>query len=147
MFYLGHKGTRLASKHSGWISQDSSFRKSVRLWNIIGWSLAIITILGTFLVTSDVSNQKQMEEYYRNEVIEMLSNNTDAISMIGNDMDVVNYNISNRFNSKDISRSVLVRSNEGDFFILIRVDDDLEITELLVSESDDFSGNELSIVN
>jgi len=130
--YLGMNGNELAWKNKRWESQEE-FVKVQKRWARFGWILFVIStgfFIGLVYNNVELANEK---EYILDESYNMIFENEEAMHFIGDDLEIIQYLRGSSFIWKDTTHSIIVKTERGRYWAAIRLDENREIYEILLS--------------
>lgn len=131
-FYLGYKGNELSWRNKRW-KNDEGFFNAQRKWARAGWIMPIVYVLLLTLVILNQTTIKNQEEYIIDEVYRMISENEEAINLVGEDFEVLEYIRGSQFVFWKTTHSIILNSSKGKYWVAVRFNDGGQISEILVS--------------
>lgn len=130
--YLGINGNKLAWKNKRWESREE-FLKTQKRWAKFGW---ILFVLSTILFVGIIYNKVELaneKEYIIEESYNLIFENEEAIRFIGKDLNIIKYIRGSAFIWKDAPHSIIVKTERGKYWAAVRLDENGEIYEILLS--------------
>ncbi len=130
--YLGAKGNELAWRNKRWTGKNE-FWKAQKRWAKYGWILLVIS--NVFFV-SIIYNQLALaneKEYILEESYTMIFENEEAMHFIGDDLNIIEYIRGSSFIWKDAPHSIIVKTERGRYWAAVRLDENNEIYEIVLS--------------
>lgn len=132
MFYLGKNGNRLAWQNRHW-AHLSDFEKSQKRWGVAGLVLAPFLIALHLLVVYNIYFLETQEDYIVEESLKMINENEEAIRFIGGDVEITAYHRGSGFFFLESTHSLEVKSEFGNYWAAVRLDDNGEVEKVLLS--------------
>lgn len=131
-FYLGSKGNELAWKNKRWESIEE-FNKVQKVWARFGWIIFVLSIvLSSAFIYNRVGMERE-EEYILEESYRMIYENEEAMHFIGDELEILQYIRGSAFIWNDTTHSIIVKTERGKYWAAVRLDEDREIYEILLS--------------
>jgi hypothetical protein len=130
--YLGVNGNKLAWKNKRWESQGK-FLKTQKRWARFGW---VIFVLSNVLFVGIIYNKVELvneKEYILEESYNLIFENEEAMNFIGDDLNIIEYIRGSSFIWKEAPHSIVVKTERGKYWAAVRLNENSEIYEILLS--------------
>lgn len=146
-FYLGKKGNELAWQNKKWKS-EADLLKVQRKWEKAGWVILVLSTIIIILLIINHISINNLEDDIKEEVIKMIEEDEAASGFVGDDFEIINYFRGSKFIFIDTTYAIVLESKKGKYWVAIRIDENHEVTEILVSHYYLIEGyRELRVVN
>lgn len=130
--YLGAKGNELSWQNKRWESMDEFFKVQKR-WARFGWILFVISFVFVIAIVYNKVELDQQEEYILEESYDMIFENEEAMHFIGDELEIIQYIRGSMFVWVDGPYSIVVKTERGKYWAAVRLDENGEIYEILLS--------------
>lgn len=130
--YLGANGNELAWKNKRWESHEE-FLHTQKRWARFGWIVFVLSMAFFIGIIYNKVELAKEENYILEESYKMILENEEAISFIGDDVNILEYIRGSAFIWKDSPHSIIVKTERGRYWAAIRIDENGEIYEIVLS--------------
>ncbi len=132
MIYLGKNGNKLAWQNRHW-PHFSDFDSAQRKWARAGWILAPLFVAIYLLIGYNYYYLETQEDYITAESLRMINESEEAIRFIGGDVEITRYIRGSGFFFLESTYSIMVDAKYGKYWAAVRLDENGEVNEILLS--------------